>query len=334
MLQVKIVKPREIRYEDIDNPRPKPDEAIITVGAVGICGSDMHIYLGKNPGISPPHVSGHEFGGFIKELGSRSPSLKIGDKVVVNPVINCGECYYCKNSMEHMCDTQVVIGGQIEGAMAEEIAVPIKNIIKLPDSFSIIQAPMIEPVTVCIHCLQNIMNSTVLIVGLGTVGLIGQQMCMMNGNKVVGTDISDFSLKMSKNLGADLTVSFSHPGRDLKIQDFLGEEKIDLVIDTVCSKETLDFCTKIVRKKGKIIIIGIPEKNFETNILNILFKEITLLSGSLYLDSEFEKAAQTTVDKKIEVKRLITKTFALDRAKEGFEYKLNNPCIKVVLTNV
>jgi L-gulonate 5-dehydrogenase len=294
----------------------------------------MHIYLGKNPGISPPHVSGHEFGGVIKELGTRSTSLKVGDKVVVNPVINCGKCYYCSNSMEHMCDNQVVIGGQIEGAMVEEIAVPIQNIIKLPDSFDIILAPMIEPVTVSIHCLQDIKKSTVLIIGLGTIGLISQQICRMNGNRVLGTDIADFSLMMSKKLGADLTIDFGHQGRDQIMHDFLGKEKIDVVVDTVCSEEALGFSTEVVRKKGKVLIIGIPERNFETNILNILFKEITLLSGSLYLDSEFVKASQYVIEKKIEVGSLITKTFPLEKAQEGFEYKLHNPCIKVVLTKV
>ncbi len=333
MLRVKIQEPRKIVYEDVQIPQAEPGQAVLKISASGICGSDMHIYLGKNPGIKPPHVSGHEFGGVVKMLGSETPHFEVGDRVVVNPVINCGKCYYCTRGMEHMCDNQSVIGGHQPGGMAEEIVIPIRNMIKLPGDFDMVFSPMIEPVGIVVHCLQQVRNAKVLIIGQGTIGLCAQQVCALNGNTVLTTDVADLPLEMSQRLGADLVFNYNDPDKAKLIQDFLGDEKIDLVVETVCSPKTLDFSAETVRKKGRILIIGIPEKDFVAPILNILFKEIDLTSTSLYSDAEFELAARYVLENKVDIRSMVTKTFPLRKAAEAFEYKLNEPSIKIILTN-
>ena len=111
MLKVKISKIREIVYENVSSLSPNTREAVIKVYAVGICGSDIHIYLGQSPGAKLPCIRGHEFGGKVKSISDKDNGLIVGDKVTVNPVINCGSCYYCRNEMEHLCENQEVIGG-------------------------------------------------------------------------------------------------------------------------------------------------------------------------------------------------------------------------------
>ena len=333
MLRVKIQEPRKIVYETVEPPIAGPRQAVLRITASGICGSDMHIYLGENPGIKPPHISGHEFGGVIKSLGSPSMDFHIGDNVCINPCINCGSCHYCTHGMEHLCDNQSVIGGHQPGGMAEEIVVPIKNMVKLPPDFDMTMVPMIEPVGIAVHCLKDAKNLNVLIIGLGTMGLCAQQICKMNGCRVIGTDIQDLSLQMSEKFSADLVFNYNDPDKEQKISEFLGDDKIDLVVETVCSPASLAFSAKNVRKKGRIIILGIPEKNFVAPILDILFKEIEMVGTSLYRDSDFEFAAKLVIDGKVDITTMVSRVFPLNQAAEAFEYKLSQPSIKVLLSN-
>ena len=126
MLQVKVKNIYEIEYEDIPEPILNPNEAIIKIASVGICGSDIHVFKGENPVLKPPVVQGHEFGGVIESIkgkGGRN-NFKIGQKVTVFPTINCGKCFYCKKDLSHLCETQKIFdGGSLDGAMKEKIAV-------------------------------------------------------------------------------------------------------------------------------------------------------------------------------------------------------------------
>ncbi|MCL4385986.1 MAG: alcohol dehydrogenase catalytic domain-containing protein [Actinobacteria bacterium] len=334
MLKVIIKEIRKIVIEeDKELESFNKEEAIIKVKAVGICGSDMHVYAGENPVLSPPRVPGHEFGGIIKNIGSENNNLKVGMKVVVNPVINCGKCFYCKNSMEYLCENQSVIGGDIEGAMKEEIIVPIKNIIKLPNSFDLLYSPLIEPTAVAIHTVNKIYDSTVLVIGMGTIGLLIQQICKNNNNKLISMDIKDYPLKLSKELGADLAINFNDNNKLEILYKFLNNSKIDVVIDTVCSYNTSLFLASIVRKGGKIFMVGIPTKNYEFDIIKIICNEIGIIPNYLYRDLEFKKAADQIIEGKIMYKPLLSKVFDLKDAKDAFEFKDKNPTIKVILKN-
>ncbi|GIP30952.1 zinc-binding dehydrogenase [Paenibacillus sp. J2TS4] len=334
MLQVKLEAIRKVVCEDIPKPEAKESEAVVQVAAVGICGSDMHVYVGKNPVLQPPRVQGHEFGGIIKSINGDAGNLKVGMKVAVNPVINCKKCYYCTNGMEFMCeDGQVVIGGQIPGGMAEEIAVPLRNLVPLDEAFPLLHTAMIEPTAVAMHTADDLRNATVLIIGLGPIGLLCQQVCQLNGNSVIGVDISAHSLACSKQMGATFTVNSGESDFKDQIRQFLGDKKIDVVIDSVCNETTLKLAVDIVRKCGKIKMVGIPHKNFEVDVLGILLNEIELASSYLYSDEEFLRAARYISANKIDVEPMISKVFPLVQAQEAYEYKLNEPSLKVVLTN-
>ncbi|GAJ11363.1 unnamed protein product [marine sediment metagenome] len=186
---------------------------------------------------------------------------------------------------------------------------------------------------VVVHCLKDVKNLNVLIIGLGTIGLCAQQICRLNGCRVMGADIHELPMMMSKTLKADLVFDYNDPDKEQKIESFLKNEKIDLVFETVCSPGSLAFAAKVVRKKGRIIIVGIPEKNFEAPILNILFREIEVVGTSLYRDSDFELAAELVVKGKVDIASMVSKVFPLSQAAAAFDYKLNQPSIKVLLSN-
>ncbi len=334
MLKVKVSDIKEISYENVEPQQCNDNEAIINIYSVGICGSDMHVYLGKNPVLKPPRVQGHEFGGTVKDLRKGGGSIKKGDKVAVNPVISCGKCYYCKIGEEYLCENACVIGGEMEGAMQEKIAVPLKNIVVLPESFDLLYAPLIEPTSVAVHTvnIRPVKNANVLIFGLGTIGLLIQQLSMLNKNRVISVDVKKFPLDISDKFGAALTLNAQEINDvERSILDFLGENKIDVVYDTVCSQKTFQMATNIISKRGSIVIVGIAPKNFVVDVLGILCKEIGVFGSYLYTHKEFEKAAEYVINNTINVKELLSKTFNLREAEKAYEYKLNVPSIKVAV---
>ena len=133
MLQVKVTEIGKIEYEDTPRPVAKSGEAVIEVKSIAICGSDMHVYKGENPIIKPPVVPGHEFGGIIKTINDpkESYNFRIGDKVSVFPLVNCSNCYYCNSGKTYLCENQKIFDGvSFDGAMKEEIAIPLFNLVK------------------------------------------------------------------------------------------------------------------------------------------------------------------------------------------------------------
>jgi 2-desacetyl-2-hydroxyethyl bacteriochlorophyllide A dehydrogenase len=334
MLKVRVSDIKKISYEQVGPQQCDEDQAIIDVHTVGICGSDMHVYLGKNPVLKPPRVQGHEFGGTVKELRNDGGFIKKGDRVAVNPVVSCGKCYYCKRGEEYLCENAYVIGGEVEGAMQEEIAVPLKNLVVLPESFDLNFAPLIEPTSVAVHTvnIRPVSNANVLIIGLGTIGILIQQVSMLNKNRVVSVDKTKYSLDLSKKFGAELTLNAQENNNvEKSIIDFLGEDKIDVVYDTVCSPKTIQMAINVVRKRGSIVVVGIAPKNFVVDVLGILCKEIKIFGSYLYTHKEYEKAAEYVINETIKVKELLSKTFSLKEAEKAYEYKLNVPSIKVAV---
>jgi threonine dehydrogenase-like Zn-dependent dehydrogenase len=336
MLQVKVKNIYEIEYEDIPEPILNPNEAIIKVASVGICGSDIHVFKGENPVLKPPVVQGHEFGGVIESIkgkGGRG-NFKIGQKVSVFPTVNCGECFYCKKDLRHLCENQKIFdGGSFDGAMKEKIAVPIDNLLSLPDSFDLKYSSLVEPVSVAVHSAGIFRNSNILVIGIGTIGSLVQQVCKNNGNTIITLDINKNSLDRSVKLGADLVCDFADPEKKQKITGFLGEEKIDAVVDCVGRDESITFATDMVRKKGTIVLVGVPKKPISVNAVDLLLKEIDLKGSYLYSLKDFLKAGKYIVKNLIDLESLNIKTFPLDKAKEGYEYKVNNPAEKVLLVN-
>jgi len=333
MLQVKIKEPRKIEFEEVDMPVLKEGEAIIKIFATGICGSDMHGYLGRDPHLPPPRVQGHEFAGIISDIKG-GHDLKIGDKVTVNPLINCGHCYYCKNNIIQLCENANVIGGNNEGSMKEFVSVPIKNIIKLPDSFDLIYGPFIEPTAIAVHAADRMKDSNILIIGSGNMGLIFTQLCRLNNNMVIVTYRREEISELAKKLGADLTININVMESAIdELKGRLKGDKIDIVIDCVAVKETIDFAVDAVKHGGEIMIVGEPLEDHRTRLLDLMLREIVLTQTYLYQPDEFRKAADLITKGKIKVDDLISKVFPFKEADKAYEYKANSKAIKVLVKN-
>ena len=325
----------ELEYQEVPYPEIIKEEALIEIKSIGICNSDISPYKGKILDIMPlPFVMGHEFGGIIKEINSSSTEFKIGDKVSVYPQLNCGNCYYCTNELEHLCENQSMFGSpKLEGAMTEFIAVPVNNLVKMRDDFNIEYAGLVEPATVSYHAVKDIRNSNVAIVGTGAIGVMMGPVLKQNNSKFIAVDIDDNALRVAGELGADLTVNVSDPEKKEKIEDFLSKGKVDVVVLAFINKENIKFALDLVRKHGTIIFMATPPKSIDFDLYTPFFKELNIKWSICYSYQEFKKAAELIEDGIIDAEKIITDIYTFDKAKEAFEFKANNFALKVVIIN-
>ena len=155
MQQAIMTQPGKIEFANIERPQPADDEVLIEVKRIGVCGSDIHVFHGLHPYTSYPVVQGHEIGGVVAETGADVEGFTPGNKVVFMPQVTCGECYSCRHGMYHICDHLKVMGFQTGGAAQEYFPVKAEMVLKLPDTMTLDQAAMIEPVSVAVHALSR-----------------------------------------------------------------------------------------------------------------------------------------------------------------------------------
>lgn len=331
MLQVKLNAVREVICEEIPElGMPEEGWAVVETSAVGICGSEMHVYLGENPVLSPPRVQGHEFSGTIKALGSPC-SFSVGQRVTVNPVVGCGNCYHCNQNRRYLCNEAYVIGGEVTGAFQGEVMVPIRNLVPISPELDMRDATLIEPSAVAVHTVGGLKDSNVLVIGQGTIGMLCMQVLKQQGNRTIAMDVSRYALDIAKELGSDCVINSKEQDAKTAIEHFLEDKPLDAVIDAVCSPQTMNLAIQTVKKGGRIKTVGIPKSDFEFHLVDLLCKEITLETSYLYSEEDFLKARDMVEAKTIQTKPLISKVFRFPQAPEAYEYKLNHPSIKVVV---
>jgi len=202
---IKIVKCIEM-----PSPEIKENQVIVKVDTVGVCGSDINRIAEDVPKWNSI-VIGHEFSGTVVETGDKIHSVSKGERVSAAPLMPCHTCDQCKQGLFSLCSNYSFIGSRVQGAMAEYVAVPESNIIKIPDSLSFEDAAFLEPVTVCLHpiiTLGNLLGKDVLITGAGAIGLIALQIFKaMGARNVIITDVVPFKLDVAIKLGADQAIN-------------------------------------------------------------------------------------------------------------------------------
>ena len=331
MIKVKIKGAHDIVVSnDNDNLVAGEEQAVIKTISNGICGSDMHRYSGKQKIEKPDNITGHEFGGIIKEVNSRKrPELTAGMKVTVNPVTGCGKCIYCEGGRKDLCDKLDFLGG-----MAEEVVVPVDNIIPLGSDFDMNYSSMLEPAAVAEHAAENLKGKNIIIIGVGTIGLIEQQIAAGCDNNVMTIDISEFNLDMSRKLGSAFALKYSEVDEMLnKVRTFFKDENVDCVIDNVSADSTIDFSIRAVKHGGEVRMIGVNWGSLKFKFMTVLLGQIVLRPIHIYTDKHFTTAIEHIKNGIIRLQPLVTKVFSLSEAKEAFEFKYSQPSVKVLLLN-
>ncbi len=286
-------------YREEKKPKLINGESIIRVSASGICGSDMHAYHGKDNRRIPPLILGHEISGTIDKGKST------GKEVVLNPLITCGKCDYCKNEREHLCNKRIILGMnkpiERQGGFAEYVSIPDQNIYELPKTLSMKEAPIAEPAAVALHAVElgekelfkPINNKKALVIGGGAIGLLSGLILskVKNCKDIVIADLN------KKRLGVCvkyLDAVGINPDGEVILNDHF-----DIVFDTVGLEITRQQAIKSIKPGGIIIHIGLTQPGGSFDFRKATLQEITFIGTYCYTNKDFEKTLSILSNKKI-----------------------------------
>ena len=315
--------PGDLRVEEVPVRKLKDNEVKIQVKYCGICGTDIHIFHGDGGccDVTPPLVPGHEFSGVVAEVGAGVKTVKVGDRVTGDPNDMCGECYFCKNGMQHFCKNNIGIGTTVDGGFAEYVIMREKQAYKVSDELSFIEAAMAEPISCCLHGIDlcNIKaGDTVLVIGGGPIGMIMMQLAKNAGaSKVIMSEPVEEKREQALKLGATKTIDPLHED----VEDVLAEycENVNVVIECVGNVHTQADAVRFAGKGATIMYFGLaaPEESFPIRPDDIFKKELHITSSYINPYS-FERAIQILESGTVELESLITNVVPLDDIADVF----------------
>lgn len=296
--------------------RPKPSivastDVLVKVKAGGICGSDVHIYHGCSSVATYPRVIGHEIAGIVESIGNEVLGLEIGDHVVLDPVMNCGQCYQCRIGRGNVCSKLQVRSVHIDGGYQEWIVVPVTSLYKIPKHISWETAVMIEPFTVAKQvCSRAEMTSDdrVFIMGAGPLGLSVLKMAKLIGATCYVSDIMDNKLAFAKQYGADALINATQSNVKDKILELTQGDGATVVIDAACTNKSLEQALECVCAAGRVIALGFSNQPTGISQLSITAREIDIRGSRLH-NNKFPEVIADVVAGKLEISSMITHRF-------------------------
>ncbi len=276
--------PEEVQIRDYADPvRGRDDEVIVRVDAVGICGSDMHAYLGHDARRVPPMVLGHEVAGTVVEGPGE------GRRVILNPLVTCGRCEYCMQGRTNLCSDRDMIGMNLPGGFAERLAIAERCLVTIPNGLHAHYAAMTEPAATSLHALhlasramtRTIAESNTLVIGGGSVGLFAALFALDQGSKSVHlAETNELRRETAQRAGVLSTID--------PLNESVPENAFDLVIDAVGGAVTRDTAVAAVKPGGVVMHIGLMDNKPGLDIRKITLSEITLIGTYTYSTLDLE----------------------------------------------
>lgn len=328
MKAVQIPKSMELVIQDLEQPAIiNAQDVLVKVKRVGICGSDMHIYHGTNPLATYPRIPGHEVAGEVVEVGSAVKNLKQGDRVVVEPIRYCGECYACRKGRPNVCQSLSVFGVHEDGGMREFFVLPEIQLHVVDSELDWNEAVLAEPLTIGAQAVWrgDVQESdTVLIQGSGPIGICILKMAKLQGAKVIMTDLEAERLAFAKENGADEVINAREVSVEEKVMELTDGEGPNVVIDAVCLPSTFELGVNVVSPAGTVVVLGFDERPSQISQLPITKKEVTIV-GSRLQTNQFGKVVSLLNERKVKGNGFITHQFPLEQVKEAFSFVEKNP---------
>jgi L-gulonate 5-dehydrogenase len=333
--------PGELVVEDVDGPRrARPGHVIVRPEAVGICGSDFHLFSGDLAALSGasdfyPRVQGHEVAAIVEDPGD-SGTAKEGDRVAIWPLLPCGHCYPCRTSRPNVCPAFRLVGVHLDGGLQERLEVPEELVFNVGD-LDADCASFVEPASVAVHALargQLEAGEKTVIFGAGPIGLAVLAAAARQGARVMSVDPVARRRDLAKNLGAEL-VAWAEEPEDLITQarDWTKGEGPPLIVETSGAPSVLKTATEIVAPAGRIVVVGMSSGAAPVRPGIFPEKEIDVLGSSTATAADFRDAISLVASARDKISQLFSHHFPLSRAAEAFEFAMSRPpdAVKIVV---
>jgi L-iditol 2-dehydrogenase len=316
-----FVGPGEMEVVERPDPRPSRGEVLIAVRAAGICGSDVHGYLGLTGRRQPGTVMGHEAAGEVVEVGPDVSSVQAGERVVLRSILTCGRCEPCRRGQSNVCADRRGLGMQLDGAYADVIVVPEALALRLPESLRYEEGALVEPLAVALHAVNITpfkLMDVVVVVGAGPIGLLTLLAARLGGaGTVIVTDRSPHRLAVARELGASLTIDVRATDPVAAVLLATAGRGADAVFEAAGISATVAQSLAVVRAGGQVTWIGNSAPTVELPMQELVTRELTL-RGSYGFTVEFEGAVDLLASGRIDGRRLIERTAALDEGPNLF----------------
>jgi len=279
-----------VEMSEIKKPRISSNEALIKIKYAGICGTDLHIFNGLHPRAKAPLVMGHEISGIIEELNTARKDIKIGDRVVINPLISCGYCLPCREGNAYLCPNLKLVGIDQNGGFEEYVKAKDDKLYRIPNSLPLDLAALAEPVAVAVHAVRKsklLVGDKVVVMGGGPIGQLIALICRINGaSSIVLSEIKSERLNFAKKM--ELITASSKEETIRKIMEMTKGEGADIVYEAVGIQATYNYITELVKVGGKIITVGAANKPIALNMWKVYFGELNLIGIHVYTPKDIE----------------------------------------------
>lgn len=336
-----MTEPGKLSIVEREMPQIKENEVLVKIEHVGVCGSDLHYYEYGRIGdfvVEKPIVLGHEAAGRVVETGKNVKTLQKGDLVALEPGITCGKCEFCKTGRYNLCpDVEFLATPPYDGAFVEYIAYPEDMCFKLPPGMDTMEGALIEPLAVGFHTANQAnaqIGESAVILGAGCIGLVILMSLLARGlREVYITDIIDLRLKKAEEIGAKKCINARESKVVEEIMKLTDNKGVDIVIDAAGSKITTQQTVDLVKRGGRIILVGMAANPvIEYDFGKLQAKEAVLNTVFRYRNI-YPAAIKAVGEKMIDVKQIVTDVFGFSEIKKALEYNIVNKekTVKVVI---
>jgi len=309
-----------LRVGDCEAVAPAAGQVQIRVSHCGICGTDLHIFLGHmDRRVHMPLVMGHEMSGTIVAAGEGVGAFAPGDRVTVRPLDYCGTCPACKAGHSHICQNLKFIGIDTPGAFQGLWTVPAHTLHRLPHDLSFEHAALIEPLAVACHDIRRgavQAGEYAVVLGGGPIGLLVALVARAAGARVVISEINPFRLQLARELGLD---SVSPAETDLAefVNRETGDAGADVVFEVTGSAAGAEMMSKLPRTRGRIVVVGIHSAPQKVDLFRFFWRELNLAGARVYEAEDFERSIDLAASGSLPLDRVVTNVLPLEELATG-----------------
>lgn len=326
-----------MHFMDVEEPTPGAGDIKVKVFACGVCGTDLHLMHDTFPS-KPPIITGHEFCGFVCEVGEGVTKFKVGDRVVtLTAVETCEECEWCRQGLRMLCPERKSVGSGRNGGFAEYVVIPAKHAFHIPDGVKMTAAAMSEPLACVVRSVCERAHvkagDFVLVSGAGIMGQITAQVAKANGGIVIMTGLKNDTERfaIAKKLGVYATVRVDEEGALEKILAMTGGAGPQLAFECAGVAASADFCLRALQKTGQYLQVAIPGKPIPMDMDMALYKEITISNSFASERTSWLIALELLAHKMVDMEPLASSILPLDQWEEGFRRTIDKEDFKVLL---
>lgn len=322
------VAPERMEIQEIPDASPAEGEVLLRVSAAGVCGSDIHGFLGHSARRKPGLVMGHETVATILDLHPSVTGWRKGQRVCFNPLLSCRSCRACLSGRQNLCPRWTLFGmDRLHGTYAERLAVPARQLFALSDGLSEEEAILAEPMAVVLHAFRIGLAETpeaLAIVGGGAIGSLSLILAKLRGiPRLAVIDVNDERLLAAKRLGADLTVNAAREDAAAVIRSW-SNGGADAVVEAVGTAATRRAAGAVAAKGARLLLLGLAENDSPLPWIDMIRNEQAVFTSFAYAPRDFEDSVKLLESRKVDI-RAWTEARPLSDGQAGFQKMARNP---------